>query len=252
YRFIIAPLTEIGAKIITENSAGFTIYIPTVNKSKISIQTPNVIFGGINYKEQIDKLLTYAKNKLVIFSDGSNIANELNQDVKDSMKLVVYEKNLDKSNLNFKKMLKWNRKIDNSSVFMNLPLVKTSLLASQFRVYNRKPYNILSTQINYNPMILTLTQYADRKSFLIANSIGKVNAQISNSSELLESGIKYDWVNYATTLGIDLFYNRYFSPGTQRSFKEEIKDGQVVYKTEIVSPQRYTIVPVSKSLNEEK
>ncbi len=242
YRFIIAPLTEVGARIVAQNSAGFTIYIPTVNASKIANRTPNLIFGGISYKEQIDKLLTYAKNRLVIFSDNSSIANELNQEVENSpQKIVVYKKSLNRSRLNFKKMLKWNKKIDNSSVFMNLPLVKTSLLASQFRVYNRKPYNLLSTQINYNPMILTLTQYADRKSLLIANSIGKTNDQILNASELLNSDIKYDWVNYSTSLGIDLLYNRYFSPGTKRSFKEEIKDGQVIYKTDIVSPQRYQI-----------
>ncbi len=245
YRFVIAPLTETGAKIVMQNAVGLTIYIPTVNASKVPNKTPNIVFGGISYKEQVDKLLTYANNRLVIFSDDSSIADELNQDVENSQKLVVYKKSLNSSRLNFKKMLKWNKKIDNSSIFMNLPLVKTSLLASQFRVYDRKPYNLLSTQINYNPMILTLTQYADRKSLLIANSIGETDAQIVNASGLLNSDIKYDWVNYATTLGIDLFYNRYFSPGTPRNFKEEINNGQVAYKTDIMSTQRYKIVPIT-------
>ena len=245
YRFVIAPLTKTGAKIVMQNAVGLTIYIPTVNASKVPNKTPNIVFGGISYKEQVDKLLTYANNRLVIFSDDSSIADELNQDVENSQKLVVYKKSLNSSRLNFKKMLKWNKKIDNSSIFMNLPLVKTSLLASQFRVYDRKPYNLLSTQINYNPMILTLTQYADRKSLLIANSIGETDAQIVNASGLLNSDIKYDWVNYATTLGIDLFYNRYFSPGTPRNFKEEINNGQVAYKTDIMSTQRYKIVPIT-------
>ncbi len=241
FRFIIAPLTDAGAKIVAQNSAGFTIYIPTSNISKISNYTPNIIFGGISYKKQVDKLLTCAKNRIVIFSDQSSIANELNQDVKNSPKQVVYEKQLTNKRFSYKKMLKWNRKIDNASVFMNLPLVKTSLLASQMRVYDRKPYNFLSTQINYNPMILTLTQYEDRKSFLIANSIGDTDREIVNASELLQSDIKYDWVNYSTVLGVDLFYNRYFSPGTPRSFKESIKDGQVIYKTEVIVPNRYTM-----------
>jgi hypothetical protein len=241
FKFVIAPLTDAGAKIVAQNSEGFTIYIPTVNISKIPNHAPNIIFGGISYKDQVDKLLTYANNRLVIFSDQSSIANELNQDVKNSPKQVVYEKQLSNSKFSFKKMLKWNKRIDNSSVFMNLPLVKTSLLASQMRVYDRKPYNFLSTQINYNPMILTLTQYGDRKSFLIANSIGNTDKEIVNASELLQSDIKYDWVNYSTVLGVDLFYNRYFSPQTSRSFKESVVDGQVVYKTNIIVPSRYTL-----------
>jgi len=241
FKFIIAPLTNVGANIVNQNSDGLTIYIPTVNISKIQNPTSNIIFGGISYKEQIDKLLTYSTKKIVIFSDRSSIADELNQDVEKSQKMVVYNKQLVNSNLNFKKMLKWNRKIDNSSVFMNLPLVKTSLLASQLRVYDRNPYNLLSTQINYNPMILTLTQYQDRKSLLIANSIGDVNTELLNSSELLESDIKYDWVNYSTTLGIDLFYNRYFLPEIPRSFAESVQNGQVIYKTNIIVPGRYKL-----------
>jgi SRSO17 transposase len=241
FRFIIAPLTDVGANIVNQNSAGFTIYIPTVNISKIQNPALNITFGGISYKEQIDKLLTYARKKIVIFSDKSSIADELNQEVRKSQKMVVYDKQLVNSNLNFKKMLKWNKKIDNSSIFMNLPLVKTSLLASQLRVYDRNPYNLLSTQINYNPMILTLTQYQDRKSFLIANSIGEVNTEILNSSELLESDIKYDWVNYSTALGVDLFYNRYFLPEVPRSFTEGVQDGQVIYKTNIIVPGRYKL-----------
>jgi len=241
YRFIIAPLTDVGANIVSQNSAGFTIYIPTVNISKIQNPASNIIFGGINYKEQIDKLLTYANDKIVIFSDKSSIADELDKEVQESPKLIVYNKKLVNSNLNFKKMLKWNKKIDNASIFMNLPLVKTSLLASQLRVYDRTPYNLLSTQINYNPMILTLTQYQDRKSFLIANSIGEVNAEIQNSSELLESDIKYDWVNYSTVLGVDLLYNRYFLPEVPRSFTENVQNGQVIYKTNIMVPGRYKI-----------
>jgi len=241
YKYILAPLTEKGAKIVVKNSDGLTIYIPTVNSNKIENPSPNVIFGGISYKKQIDKLLLYATNKVAIFSDNSSIANELNSEVENSQKLVVYAKQFKNSNVNFKKILKWNKKLDNSSIFLNLPLVKASLLASQLRVYDRKPYNLLSTQINYNPMILTLTQYEDRKSLLIANSIGSVNDEITVSNDFLGSDIEYNWVNYSTSLGVDILYNRYFLQNENRSFSEEILNNQVEYNTYIMSPKRYTI-----------
>ena len=245
YHYVIAPLTEKGAKIVVQNSEKLTIYIPTVNINKIQNPSPNVIFGGISYKEQIDKLLLYATNKIAIFSDKSSIAGELNAQVKQSDKRIVYIKEFKKSNINFKKILKWNKKLDNSSIFLNLPLVKTSLLASQLRVYDRKPYNLLSTQINYNPMILTLTQYEDRKSLLLANSIREVNQEITISNDFLGSDIEYNWVNYSTSLGIDLLYNRYFLQNKSRKFSEEIINNQVKYNTAIMSAKRYTIEALS-------
>jgi hypothetical protein len=241
YRYVLAPLTEKGAKVVIQNSAGLTVYIPTVNSEKMENPSPNVIFGGISYKQQIDKLLLYAANKVAIFSDNSSIANELNSEVRNSQKMVVYDKQFENSNVNFKKILKWNKKLDDSSIFLNLPLVKASLLASQLRVYDRKPYNLLSTQINYNPMILTLTQYADRKYMLIANSIGRVNDEITISNDFLDSDIEYNWVNYSTSLGLDILYNRYFLQNENRSFHENVVNNQVEYQTYIVSPKRYTI-----------
>ncbi len=129
--------------------------------------------------------MNFANDKVAIFSDSSSIARELNCEVKEFAPMVVYEKMLDKTNQNFKKILKWNKKLDNASIFMNLPLIKTSLLASQLRVYDRKPYRLLSTQINFNPMILTLTQYGDRKNMLIANSIDKIDPKITQYSAIL-------------------------------------------------------------------
>ncbi len=243
YKYVLAPLTENGAKIVVENSDDLIVYIPTVNKDKMTNPKPNVIFGGISYKEQIQKLLSYAVNKVAVFSDNSSIANELNNDIQNNVQHIIYIKKFKNSNINFKKILKWNKRLDNSSIFLNLPLVKASLFASQLRVYDRKPYNLLSTQINYNPMLLTLTQYQDRQSMLIANSIGIVDDELTISNNLLDSDIEYNWVNYSTTLGVDLLYNRYFLQNENRSFAEEVTNGQVKYETYIVSPKRYSIEP---------
>ena len=245
YKYILAPLTEKGAKIVSQNSDGLIVYIPTVNKKMIKNLNPNIIFGGIDYNNQIQKLLTYATNKVAIFSDSSDIAHELNSYIQNNTQNIVYTKEFKDSRINFKKILKWNKRLDNSSIFLNLPLVKASLLASQLRVYDRTPYNLLSTQINYNPMILTLTQYEDRQALLIANSIGKTDDGLTISNTLLDSDISYNWVNYSTSIGADLLYNNYFLQEAKRNFTEEVKDGQVQYKISIVKPKRYSIEAVT-------
>ncbi|WP_331773839.1 hypothetical protein [Sulfurospirillum sp. 1612] len=242
--YVIAPFTEVGANILTNHADGLIAYIPTVNVSKIQNPRANVILGGIDYKAQIEKLLDYTADKIAIFSDNSSIANELDSDVATTPKNIIYSKQFHNNRLQFKKVLKWNKALDGASIFLNLPLVKASLLASQLRVYDRKPYNLLSTQINYNPMILTLTQYADRKSMLIANSIGETKTEIVRANEMLGGDIEYDWVNYSTTLGIDMLYETYFLADGQRDFSETIANGQVQYGIKIMSPKIYTIRPV--------
>lgn len=245
FTYVIAPLTETGASILAQNTDGLLVYIPTVNISKIQNPSPNIVFGGISYKDQVDKLLAYATDNIAVFSDESSIANELDKDVGTTTKRIVYQKQFTDDRLEFRKILKWNKALDNSSIFLNLPLVKTSLLASQLRVYNRTPFNLLSTQINYNPMILTLTQYDDRKSLLIANSISDTNTEITRANEMLGGDIEYDWVNYSTTLGIDYIYANYFLSNGKRNFPEAIQNGQVNYNITIVSPKRYTMEPIT-------
>ncbi len=247
YAFVIAPVTDNGIETLIENSQNLTIYVPTVNKQRVRIDKPNIIFGGISYKKQIEKLLEYANEKIAIFSDSSMIARELNNDVRDLIdNYVIYEKVLKKSKQNFKKMLKWNKRLDNSSVFLNLPLVKSSLLLSQFRVYGRKPYRFLSTQINFNPMLLTLTQYQDRKNMILANSIGETNAQINQTNSILGSDIEYDWVNYSTTIGIDIFYNRYFTPNEPFETNHTLINNQIQYEIDILQPQRHSFEHLQK------
>jgi hypothetical protein len=58
-------------------------------------------------------------------------------------------------------------------------------------------------------------------------------------NSLFGHDIVYDWVNYATSIGIDYFYSFYFVPTTTRSFNENIVDNQVNYDISIVKPKRY-------------
>jgi len=237
FRYVIAPVTSIGVKIISDNEEELIVYIPTFHLK--NNENTNIFFGGIDYDKQIDELLKYSNDKVAYFSDGSNLGKSLNNSLLEKNSKTIYNKNINSSNMSFKRMFKDNKKLQESSIFLNTPLVKTSLIASQLRVYEIEPYALLSTQINYNPMFLTLTQYDDRKDFFIANSIGKTTVEMKEINSLFGHDIVYDWVNYSTSIGIDYFYTQYFVPTASRNFSEKILDGQVQYDISIVRPKRY-------------
>jgi SRSO17 transposase len=242
FQYVIAPLTQKGAKTLLKNSQNLLVYIPTLNVNEFENLDSNVIFGGIDYKAQILKLLGYANNKISIFSDGSLLSHNLNTIIKEQVPHIYYEATINNSRISFKRLLKYNKKIDDSSIFLNTPLVKTSLIASQFRVYDKTPYILLSTQINYNPLLLTLTQYEDRKNLFIANSIGKTSPRLEQTNSLFGHNIIYDWVNYTTSVGMDYIFTHYLVPSQSREFKEEIKDNQVIYNISIYKAKRYKFV----------
>jgi len=183
--------------------------------------------------------MKYANNKVAIFSDGSTLAQTLNRITEDVARTVVFEQELNNSRINFKAMLKNNSRLQNSSIFLNTPLVKSSLLASQLRVYDIAPHALLSTQINYHPMLLSLTQYEDRQNLLVANAIDFVPSQLRIVNGLLGHSIEYDWVNYATSVGIDYFYTNYFNLGATTLFKESVANSQVDYATKLFKAGRY-------------
>ena len=222
FRYVIAPVTSSGAKIIMENSDNLVIYIPTVHKKTFQNSNSSILFGGIDYDKQIDTLLKHTNSRIAYFTDGSALSKSINNSLREKSPQIIYNKSINSSRISFKRMFKNNKKLNNSSIFMNTPLVKTSLIASQLRVYDIEPYALLSTQINYNPMLLTLTQYDDRKEFYIANSIGQATVEMKELNLLFGHDIVYDWVNYSTSVGIDYFYTHYFVPTTSRSFSEDI------------------------------
>lgn len=242
YQYLIAPVTQKGAIPLLENSQNLLVYIPTLNINEFKSVDSNVIFGGIDYQAQILKLLSYANNKVSIFSDGSLLSDNLSSFIKEKVPNIYYETTINNSRMSFKRLLKNNNKIDDSSIFMNTPLVKTSLIASQFRVYDKKPYVLLSTQINYNPLLLTLTQYEDRENLYIANSIGKTSPRMVETNSLFGHNIIYDWVNYATSVGMDYIFTHYLDPTQSREFHEEIDNNQIMYDISIYKAKRYKFV----------
>ena len=61
-----------------------TFYLPLINKDEINISCPNIYFGSIDFKKQINSLSQFIDDKTDIITDNTII----------SKKLINYEKNL--------------------------------------------------------------------------------------------------------------------------------------------------------------
>ncbi|WP_086253477.1 MULTISPECIES: hypothetical protein [Campylobacter] len=238
FKYLIAPLTTNGLEIVNSDDYDDLIfYIPTINIKNISNPRSNLFFGGIDYEAQIQKLLTKANHKITAFGDGSRVSDMLNNLVANNTN-EPYIKNIEGSDikLNF---LKNNYKVKNSSIFLNTPLIKSALLSSQFRVFELTPHILLSTQLNYNSALISLTQSGDRKNMYIANSIMTPDSQLETLSAILGEKLDYDWVAYSTMIGMDFIYLNYINKSAKAIFKEEIQNNQIQYNINIMRAGNY-------------
>lgn len=244
FSYVIAPLTQRGADAVLSIDPQLNIYFPTIHKSEANRILPSLFYGGIDYMAQSDLLLKEAVSPLVIFYDSSSIGYQLSayeekqfrhniaNTSDDTQKVIKFS--IPTRITNLKHQLKENKKINKGSFFINTPIVKTGMIMSQLTLYDANATNILSTQINYDPLLLSMTQYNDRKNMIVANSITEHNNVLTEINALVNNDIVYDWINYTTTVGIDYFYNL-ITHDTQE-YPIHMKDHQMIYNIELLRP----------------
>ncbi len=238
YHYIIAPVTTEGAKVLATHVQNKIVFIPTLHQSMVNITNGNIVFGGIDYDQQVALLATKTNERVGTFSDGTSLSHQLNGLIKKGDTPVFYEKTIESPKANFRQLFKGSTSLNKASLYLNTPLVTSSLIASQLRANDLKPFTLLSTQINYNPLLLTLTQYEDRSSMYIANSIQKAPAALEEVNTMFGHDIVYDWVNYSTSIGTDFLCQQFFNGAVDRVFNEKITNNQVVYETNLYQPER--------------
>ncbi|MCK4875419.1 MAG: hypothetical protein KAS26_06190, partial [Sulfurimonas sp.] len=191
FYYVIAPLTQSGEDVVSKINPRINIYFPTINKKDANTTSKYLYYGGIDYRAQSDLLLNEAESPLVIFHDKSTIGKTLSdyqetefykQPVTDINETVLYISEADteeptqvsdekvrvvkfsipKRTTNLEKQLKENPDIVEGSFFINTPIIKSGMIMSQLTLYDTNATNILSTQTNYNPLLLSMTQYQDR------------------------------------------------------------------------------------------
>jgi len=247
YQLVIAPFTQKGAEIVIQNTPDLLVFIPTINKYEVPEATANIIFGGIDYRKQIDALLSYANDKIALFNDGSRRSQELSAYIKEQVfDSVVFEKDIKNIKTNLTGIIKNNKKLKKASIFLNMPIVKSSLLASQLSQYDVKPHVLLSTQANYNPLLFKLTQAKDREYFYIANSISKYEPKLKEINLLLGNNPDFSWLDYSSSIGMDYILSTQLESG-QRVFDEDIYDNQIEYRVHIKKAGTSSFEPVGIS-----
>ncbi|MDA3968735.1 hypothetical protein [Helicobacter ibis] len=239
YKHAIAIFTHVGANNLNKLNINIPVYIPSVHISQIQGEvSKNLIFGGIDYEAQIRALSSLNNNiKTTSFYDSSFIGSALHGYVAKYNQNISYEKVFNqKDSANFPKEMK-NLKgaISNSKVFLNTPITSSAIILSQITYNDIKPSGIYSTQINYNPSLLSITQEKDRRNMYIANSISELDIKLIEQSKLIKADLEYDWINYATAFGVEYFYTSKI-PSAKRYFKERIVNNQVQYEVEILTP----------------
>lgn len=233
FSYFIATLTSNGANVINSLvSSNELIYIPSVHSSFVASPKPNLIFGGIDYKAQISALLAYANEKVVAFDDGSLLAQKLNEYVR--MQSVDYhEASIVGKDINLNDILNKKSKFDNASVFLNLPVVKASLVATQMRGFEIKPFALLSTQINFLPNIFGAITQRDRQNLFIANSLNPKDDSLLELGDLFGVDFRYSQIGYSSALGVEYIYTNFINKEANRIFNESIENSQVLYDVTI-------------------
>lgn len=250
YRQVIAVVTQDGANAINALNPNLEVFIPTVHKSQIQGEIARrVIFGGISYAEQIQKLSALNPNvKATSFYDDSVIGKQMQAYTQEANANLGYTKSFNlKQNPDFQKEMKSVRgQLRGTRIFLNTPVTNSSVILSQLTYHEVAPQGIYSTQINYNPSLLSITQERDKRNMYIANSIMPLDSLFVENAKLLNADLQYNWINYTTAYGIEYFYRKSV-PRVKAYFKEKIRNQQVEYAIEILTPTNTRFVPLKGS-----
>ena len=242
--YFIAAFTQTGVEILNKNLGDDQVaYVPTIHVSGVTTSRSNIAFGGIDYKAQIEKLLEFSNGKNAAFSDGSRLAVAMNGYVEQLGGGLVYEGEIRGAQSDLKAYV--NARLDGASVFLNLPIIKASLLSSQLRLYDIRVAALLSTQINYLPSIFKLTQNEDRQNLYIANSLLGVDGELQGYGAILGQDFNYNWVAYSTAVGIEHLYSM-LEPSSDKIFAESIENNQIKYGVKIMKADKYDFTQAEK------
>jgi SRSO17 transposase len=200
-----------------------------------------------------------ANNESSLFGDTFNVFAEEESTYEPAKEEPEVEKEpkevinfyVSRRTTNLENYLKDNENIVDGSFFLNTPIIKSGMIMSQLTLYDTNKTNILSTQINYDPLLLSMTQYIDRKEMIVANSITEDNNVLIETNSLLGNDIVYDWINYTTTVGVDYFYS--LITDEDRIYHSKLQDNQMIYEIELLKPARSRFIkytPVIPSLEE--
>jgi hypothetical protein len=223
-RYIIYIETN-KTKILSLKDYNKTFFVPVFNKNDFNQTFENVYFGGINFKEHIDLFNNFINDKLFTISQFSQISKKLLNYEKQNPFFVqnYYFPNINYTDLNA------------SFLILNTDTSKSAQVLSNITAKEIEPLFIFSPQLCYSPSIIFLTQKKDREKLIISNSIINPPLEINDYANLLNSDIRYNWLNYSTNILINKIYNMQNSEDMfyMSDFHIYIFENQIDYKTKL-------------------
>jgi len=223
-------------KILSFKDYNKIFFVPTFNKNDFNITFKNVYFGGLNFKEQIEKISTFINKKLITISQNTLI----------SKILLSYEQKIPffKTNYYFPNIYYY--KLNHSFIILNTDVSKSAQILSNITSKEIKPFLIFSPQLCYSPSIIFLTQSKDRKKLIITNSIINPPILINDYATLLNSNIRYNWINYASNILINKIYNLQNNEDIfyMDDFHIYLFNHQIDYKTKLFKIENNALVRV--------
>lgn len=235
FNYVIAPITDLALdKIADSRFEKIFFYVPTLHANLAKIYRPNIVFGGIDYEGQIKELLKFANSKIASISDGSRLGELLNRHIllerPEAFLSVIASKEV-----NLKGYLRGQSGFMNASIFLNTTLLKTSLLSSQFGVYDLNVKQLLCTQICYDPALFSLVNQNDRANMLVATSFNEIDENLLANAKMLGIDLRYDRVAYPVMFGVDFILTNFLDKSQTSYFEESVSGSQVIYKTHVFS-----------------
>ena len=211
-------------------SSNLKVYLPLIEKKEVSSTNSSLIFGSISYDDQVKKLISYSSDNNVMFYQDSYLGSKLKKSYESVVSNVRLKKEIKKNENNFKGIVTGSG-LANSTLFLNTDIVKSSLILSQLRSYDVYPKVVLSTQLSYDPLLMTLTQDKDRDRLIVANSIDVVDKELRDEIATAGGNIVYEWVDYSTLVGINYLYY-----GKNSSLvPTKIENNQAIYNPRLFS-----------------
>jgi hypothetical protein len=233
---VISLFTQNGFNILNslEESRHAKFYFPLINKNEIITEYENFIFGGISYTNQLALLQTLSSGKNSMFYVKSYLGNKLKESYMNTFFNPGVIKEIARKNNKYKYIMN-DKRIERSTVLLNTPIIKSSIILSQLTAFDINPSRIISTQLNYNPLLVKLTQSRDRKNLYIVNSIDEVDNFIEDYTKLLGSDITYNWVDYSSLVGVNYLLN----DNESEVIKIQVIDNQVNYEPTLYKSTSY-------------
>jgi len=237
YEKVIALYTQAGFEVLNihDDLYDLEIYFPLINKNEIVTQKDNFVFGGISYTRQLELLHSVASQNNSMFYVESYIGNKLKDAYTSIFGMDVNIKEIERANNQYKYIMD-DERLKESTVMLNTPIIKSSIIMSQLTAYEVNPIAILSTQINYNPLLIKLTQDIDRTNFFVVNSIGKSDDYLQEYTNLLEADIVYNWVDYSSLVGVNYLINK---DGDINIVDTTVEENQALYKPYLFKSTSY-------------